>query len=273
MENLFLKVSLGQSKIGIYYVIFLMRIFFKKIKKRNTFIVYSNNIDHLRNYVNENYGIADFEDYLQLLNNPDSNRSQAAQVSSNSKVKKTNVYSGFFIRTYETIESTLNGKKLNLKTLKGSSLFISDYKSFNIPSNITVVGVENYETFFLIERYKHHFEPYYPLFVLRHNTKSFIEWLRSIPNKYLHFGDFDLSGIAIYILEYRNKIDANRCAYFIPKNIDSLIGDSKNYKDYEKQLDDPKIKTLNFENYSEIKDLAAFINKYRKTVEQEVLMQ
>jgi len=103
------------------------------------------------------------------------------------------------------------------------------------------------------------------LFLLRFKNKAFIEWLQLIPNKYLHFGDFDLSGIAIYILEYRNKIGFNRCNYLIPNNIENLIENSKNYTDYVKQLNDPKVKGLDFNNYPEIMDLANIIKKYRKT--------
>ena len=256
----------------------LLDIFFaenilQKNKKRNSFIVYSNNIEQLTNFLRERYGIINLENYQQFLNNPNSTKSESAQISSNSKTKETKVYSGFFLRTYANIEGKLNGEKLNLKTLKGSSLFISDFRNLIIPNNVTIVGIENPETFYLIENYKHYFEKYNPLFLLRFNNKSFIEWLQLIPNKYLHFGDFDLSGIAIYILEYRNKIDSKRCNYFIPKNIDSLINSTKNYSDYVKQLNDPKVKGLDFENYSEVKDLANIIKKYRKTIEQEVLMK
>ena len=253
--------------------IFLTENILQKSKKRNSFIVYSNNIEQLTNFLRERYGIINLEKYQQLLNNPNSTKSESAQISSNSKTKETKVYSGFFLRTYANIEGKLNGEKLNLKTLKGSSLFISDFRNLIIPNNVTIVGIENPETFYLIENYKHYFEKYNPLFLLRFNNKSFIEWLQLIHNKYLHFGDFDLSGIAIYILEYRNKIDSKRCNYFTPKNIDSLISSSKNYSDYVKQLNDPKVKGLDFENYSEVKDLANIIKKYRKTIEQEVLMK
>lgn len=269
-------VSIGlfkskQSK-GLLEV-FLSENILQKSKKRNSFIVYSNNIIQLKNFLRERYGIINLEKYQQLLNNPNSTKSESAQISSNSKTKETKVYSGFFLRTYANIEGKLNGEKLTLKTLKGSSLFISDFKSLVIPDNTTIIGIENPETFYLIENYKHHFKGYRPLFLLRFNNKAFIEWLQLIPNNYLHFGDFDLSGIAIYILEYRNKINSKRCNYFIPNNIESLINKSKNYSDYVKQLNDPKVKGLNFENYSEVKDLANIIKKYRKTIEQEVLMK
>jgi len=255
----------------------LLKIFFdenilQRSKRKNTFIVYTDNIEQLRNFIRERYGIINIEEYYQLLNNPVSTKSESAQIASDSKIKQIKVYSGFFVRTFADIKGRLNGENISFKTLKGSSLFISDFKNLTIPENVTIVGIENPETFYQIENYKQYFDKIEPLFLLRFNNNAFIEWLQQIQNKYLHFGDFDLSGIAIYVLEYRNKIDFRRCSYFIPNNIDKLINDSKNYKDYVNQLNDPKVKGLNFDNYPEIKDLAKIINKYRKTVEQEALM-
>jgi hypothetical protein len=268
-------VSIGQFKSKqnkALLDIFLEENILQKSKKKNSFIIYTINNEQLRNFLRERYGIINLEDYYQLLNNPDSTKSESAQIASDSKTKRTKVYTGFFVRTFTDIEGSLNGEKLNLKTLKGSSLFISDFKNFAIPENVIIIGIENPETFYLIENYRHYFDKILPLFLLRFNNNAFIEWLQLIPNKYVHFGDFDLSGIAIYISEYRNKIDFNRCSYFIPNDIENLISNSKNYTDYVIQLNDPKVKGLDFENYPEIKDLANMINKYRKTIEQEVLM-
>jgi hypothetical protein len=268
-------VSIGQFKSKQnkeLLEIFLGENILQKSKKKSSFIVYTSNNEQLRNFIRERYGIINLEDYYQLLINPSSTKSESAQIASDSKTKRTKVYRGFFIRTFDDIKGSINGEIINLKTLKGSSLFISDFKNLIIPENVTIVGIENPETYFLIENYKQYFEKFKPLFLLRFNNKAFIEWLQLIPNMYLHFGDFDLSGIAIYILEYRNKIGCNRCNYFIPNDIESLISNSKNYTDYVKQLNDLKVGGLDFDNYPEIKDLANIIKKYRKTIEQEALM-
>jgi hypothetical protein len=268
-------VSIGQFKSKqnkALLDIFLEENILQKSKKKNSFIVYTNNNQQLRNFLRERYGIINLEDYYQLLNNPNSTKSDSVQIASDSKTKRIKVYTGFFVRTFANIEGSLNGENLDIKTVKGSSLFISDFKNFAIPENVTIVGIENPETFYLIENYRHYFDKIVPLFLLRFNNNAFIEWLQRIPNKYVHFGDFDLSGIAIYISEYRNKIDFNRCSYFIPNDIENLISNSKNYTDYVNQLNDPKVKGLDFDKYPEIKDLANIINKHRKTIEQEALM-
>jgi hypothetical protein len=251
--------------------IFLSENVLLKLRKHNTFEIYCNNVDLLNNFVREKFGIQNLKEYYHLLCNSNSTKADSAKIASNSKLKDTRVYSGFFIRAYERIISELNSETLNLLTPPGSSQFISNYENFNIPDDITIIGVENPETFFQIENYKNLFKKYRPLFLLRFNNKSFIDWLQKKSNQYVHFGDIDLSGIAIYILEYRNKLNPDRCKFLIPDNIEALIKESKNYKDYEKQLNDPRVKGINFNDFEEIKELAIIIMKYRKTIEQESL--
>ena len=39
--------------------------------------------------------------------------------------------------------------------------------------------------------------------------------MKSIPNNYLHFGDFDLAGIGIYVNEYKCHL-SNKSSFYIP---------------------------------------------------------
>ena len=111
------------------------------------------------------------------------------------------------------------------------------------------------------------------MFLLRYNNNSYIEWLQNIENDYLHFGDFDLSGIAIYISNFRKKLPENRCRFFIPPNIEAFIKNSKNRQNYFKQLNDNTVKSLNFEDYPELMPLVQLIRQEQKTLEQETLMR
>jgi len=111
------------------------------------------------------------------------------------------------------------------------------------------------------------------LFLLRYNNNSYIEWLQKIPNNYLHFGDFDLSAIAIYITEFKNKLKNKDCKFFMPENIEELIINSKNKKDYLKQLNDKRVKALNFKQHIEVNKLVVLIQANKRTVEQEILMK
>ncbi|MFO7823917.1 MAG: hypothetical protein R6V72_08245, partial [Cyclobacterium sp.] len=46
-------------------------------------------------------------------------------------------------------------------------------------------------------------------------SKDLIKWISSIPNNYLHFGDFDMSGIGIYLNEYKKHFPI-KSQFFIP---------------------------------------------------------
>lgn len=240
--------------------------------KGNTSYIYCQNPQHLRDYLREHHGIRDLEGYIRYLENDAATRSDGAQYASNSKAKRIRVFPGFFLKTYADLYGKINGNVISLKPSKGTWIYLVDFEQFRIDDNITIVGVENPETFRFIEQYRHLFTDMQPLFLLRYENNSYIEWLQQIENKYVHFGDFDLSGLALYITEFRSKLGGKRCTYFIPENIKDLIAQSKNRKLYLKQLDDPKVKSANFEEYEELADLAKLIMEYKTTVEQEALM-
>jgi hypothetical protein len=237
---------------------------------RNTHLIYGNK-EIIINFLKKEYGITVLEKYIETLENEDANKSLAAEYASNTKVLNKRSFEGFFIRTYENYTGILNKKQIELNPPIGSWIYIVDFKNFKIDKNITIVGIENPETFRYIENYKYLFPDINPLFLLRFNNNLYIDWLKSIENKYLHFGDFDLSSIAIYVHEFRNKLGDTRCSFFIPKNIQQLLIKSENRDNYLKQLNDKRVYNLKFENYPEISELARLIKKYQTTFEQEVL--
>jgi hypothetical protein len=243
---------------------------FKAKPHRNTQLIYGNR-EIIINFLKKEYGITDLEKYIETLGNEDADKSLAAEFASNTKVLNKRSFEGFFIRTYENLTGILNKKQIELNPPIGSWIYIVEFKNFIIDKNITIVGIENPETFRYIENYKYLFPDINPLFLLRFNNNLYIDWLKSIENKYLHFGDFDLSSIAIYVHEFRNKLGAFRCSFFIPENIRQLLINSENRDDYLKQLNDKRVYNLKFENYPEISELSILIKKYQTTVEQEVL--
>ena len=57
------------------------------------------------------------------------------------------------------------------------------------------------------------------LFVSRYPQSADLrEWLIKIPNRYIHFGDFDLAGICIYQSEFY-KFLGDRAGFLIPEDI------------------------------------------------------
>ncbi len=233
--------------------------------------IYCPNNENLKTYL-KTFGISDLDSYINFLEKKETTRAEAVKVASNSKQRKGRIFNGFFLKSYLPIFAEIKNQKISLQPQKGTWIYIENYKTLKIEKDITIVGVENSETFTFIEDYKHLFENIKPLFLLRYNNNSYIEWLQKIPNDYLHFGDFDLSAIAIYITGFKNKFKNKKCTFYIPQNIDYLIKNSKNSEDYLKQLNDNIVKSVNFENHQEISKLARLIKRYKRTVEQEYLM-
>ena len=203
-----------------------------------------------------------------MLEGADSRASLAAETG-NSKLMAVRSCPGFPVNTYEPIECTLNGNSIVLNPSVGSFTFICDWKSFSVPADVTVVGIENMENFRMVHRQKAFFEKEIGkrrfLFVSRYPQSSDLRaWLKTIPNKYYHFGDFDLAGIKIFQTEFERYLPG-RSTFLIPSDIESRIeaGSSKRY-DEQLQIagtvssDNPALQTL-----------IDLIHKHRKAYDQE----
>lgn len=134
-------------------------------------------------------------------------RSQQASSTGNSKLVMTRSCPGFPVNSYEPIPCTLNGWEFIVNPQEGSFLFVTDWQSFFVPDDVVVVGVENMENFRMIRQQRELFEQCIGnnrlLFVSRYpQSLDLRSWLQIIPNRYIHFGDFDLAGINIFLTEY-----------------------------------------------------------------------
>ena len=227
------------------------------------------NASALNQYLQNKYGINDLEKYIEVAQKENVQRSELVEISSNSKLKNTRTFKGFLINSYIPIKATLNGKESMLNFTEGMFQFIYDFESFIPENDITIVGVENAENFRWIENQKHLFEDIKPLFVSRYpqnQSKDLIKWLQSIPNKYLHFGDFDFAGIGIYLNEYKKHLE-EKASFFIPEKIENLIDKHGNKSRYDQQ----KI-NFNIENIEEerIVSLVKLLHQYKKGLDQEI---
>jgi hypothetical protein len=95
---------------------------------------------------------------------------------------------------------------------------------FRLPNTI-IVGIENAECFASIDKLRYLLPGIHPLFVCRYpqgQGKDLIKWLQSIPNSYLHMGDYDFAGINIYHQEFKKHL-GDWATFFIPDNIDWLL--------------------------------------------------
>lgn len=229
------------------------------------------NAGALIQYLQNKYGINDLKQYIEVAQKEDVKRSELVKISSNSKLKNTRTFKGFLVNSYFPIKATLNGKEITLNFSEGMFQFIYDFESFIPENDITIVGVENAENFRWIENQKHLFADIKPLFVSRYpqiQSKDLIKWLQSIPNKYLHFGDFDFAGIGIYLNEYKKHLEA-KASFFIPEDIETLIDKHGNKSRYDQQKINFKIEKIKEEK---IENLIAILHQYKQGLDQELLI-
>lgn len=171
----------------------------------------------------------------------ESTRSEQAAETGNSKLVATRSCPGFPVNSYEPITCSLNDKELVVNPQEGTFLFIAEWHYFAIPEDVTVVNIENMENFRLIRRQQALFSSALPdkrlLFVSRYPLSSDLRtWLQTIPNQYVHFGDFDLAGIHIFLTEFQKHL-GTRASFLIPQDIEQRIkhGSAERYNDqYQK---------------------------------------
>ena len=196
-------------------------------------------------------------------------RSEQAIETGNSKLVKIRSCPGFPINSYEPIACTLCGDKFVVNPPEGSFVFIDNWKQFSIPDNIVVVGIENMENFRMLRKQRTLFESELGdmplLFVSRYPQSTDLRnWLLTIPNKYVHFGDFDLAGIHIFLMEYYKYL-GNRSEFLVPSDIEQRLTKGSPLR-YNKQYG--KYRTLHTD-IQYLQFLIDLINKYHRGYDQE----
>ena len=193
--------------------------------------------DDLHIYLAHQLQISDLNNYISALENVVSSRADFVKITTDSKHSKERAFKGFLVNSYQSIEAELNYEKLTINPCAGSFVFIYDFETFKIPLNVIVVGVENAKNFSQIREQKYLFEDMKPLFISRYpqnQNKDFIKWMKSIPNSYLHFGDFDMAETGIYLNEYKKHL-SQKATFFIPANIQAIIRKNGNRARFDKQ--------------------------------------
>lgn len=234
-------------------------------------LLLSNN-KALHNYLQNNCSINDLQQYIQISKKEGVTRSELVAVTSNSKHSGVRSFKGFLINCYSPIQAMLNGKQITLNPVDGTFQFIYDFEKFTFSPDITIVGIENPSNFRHIDKQKHLFADIKPLFVSRYpqnQSKDLIKWLQSIPNNYLHFGDFDFAGIGIYLNEFKKHL-ADKATFLIPENIAELIQKFGNRKRYDEQKINFPVKSVQEEKLLQLIDT---IYKYRKGLDQEIFIK
>lgn len=214
------------------------------------------------------------ESYRILEVNLSDSRASMATETGNSKLVTVRSCPGFPINSYEPIECFLSGESFWVNPQEGSFLFVSDWEKFTIPEDVVIIGIENMENFRMIRKQRLLFEKYLKvhefsnrvLFVSRYPQSSDLRrWLCSIPNYYLHFGDFDLAGINIFLFEFHQYLGKERSSYLIPDDIEFRLqsGSRNRYDEQYSHFKDVKSDVF------ELQQLIALIHRERKAYDQE----
>lgn len=174
-----------------------------------------------------NEAFADFDSAELLLQ--ESSRAAQAALSGNSKTIGERSCPGFLVNTYQRLDCHLNGTPFAVAPQTGSAVYIADWRNFTIPPDALVVGVENMENFLHIEKQRNLIDSFLRdgergvLFAARYAfSNDLTQWLGSIPNRYLHFGDFDLAGIAIFVDQFKPCV-GGRGSFLIPPDIERRL--------------------------------------------------
>lgn len=230
-----------------------------------------------RDFIAQYYGLTcSLEEWIdiqerQRSKNRQLSRAEQVHLAGNSKLSRTRVFQGFLINSYEPIEAELNGNAIVVAPPEGSCMYISDIDTFNFPGDVTVVGIENGENFFAIRRQREFFEHNIGLsrllFVSRYpqnGAKALQQWLTRIPNKYVHFGDYDLAGINIFLTEFKPWL-GDRASYLIPCDVANRIA-TGNSRLYDHQY--ARFKNMTSDD-AQLSELIALIHHHRRVYEQE----
>lgn len=221
-----------------------------------------------RHYIASQYDIRDLEKTHELLLAGSVVRASQVDVTGDSKFVSYRTFTGFLVNSYQPIEAVLNDKPLTIMPPEGTFVFIADYQHFSIPKDVTIVGVENAENFRYVERQQYLFKSYDKvIFVSRYpqtQSKDLLKWLQAIPNHYVHFGDLDLAGIAIYLNEYYRYL-GNRASFLIPNDFQQRISNG-NRERYNTQL--RQYGNLRAED-NRVSELLSCIHQYHRGYDQE----
>lgn len=213
--------------------------------------------------------LSDLEQMRDALLSNNLSRSVQASATGNSKLVSVRSCPGFPVNSYEPIICRLNGQEFTVNSQEGSFLFIADWHTFSIPSDVVVVGIENMENFRMIRQqrqlFTHAIGSRRLLFVSRYpQSKDLVSWLQKIPNRYVHFGDFDLAGINIFLTEFHAHLGA-RSSFLIPHDIEARLRNGSKER-YDAQY-------LRFHNLQTdiqpLQTLIDLINKFHRCYDQE----
>lgn len=222
--------------------------------------------DSLRHYLASQYDLHDLNSVLSILQADEAGRALQVDATGDSKFVRQRTFKGFLVNSYQPIEAKINGVSVTLFPPNGTFVFISDFQQFTISPDVVIIGMENAENFRYIKRQKYLFSAYEKvLFVSRYpQNGDLVSWLKSVPNQYVHFGDLDLAGLAIYQNEFYRHL-GERASFFLPDDFEYRISNGS-LERYNAQL--PQYGKMKIED-PRIEPVLACIHKEHRGYDQE----
>lgn len=222
-------------------------------------------------YVADNYGISDLHALKDELESG-GDRAKLVQLTGDSKFVHRRTMKGFLVNSYEPVEAELNGRKMRILPPEGSYMFIYDYESFAVQHDVVAVGIENSENFRQIRRQKYLFDAVLPgrqlLFVSRYpqnESHDLVKWLADAGIEYVHFGDLDLSGVHIFLSEFRRYL-GTKASFLVPPDYEEKIKNGSTER-YDAQL--TATKNMSVGDDAQLQRLVDCIHKYHRGYDQE----
>lgn len=233
------------------------------------------NEERIFNILRQQFKINTLEDIKQYIIKSSSPQTKDEIVENNNSTKArsdTKSFGGLMITSFNPLDVIINDVNVKLYPIEGTSTFIHSVSTLKLPEDIIVVGVENPETLWYIKRYEHLFDTskkYLFLLIKNINTSFERTWLETLQNEYLHFGDYDLAAISIYINEIIPRLKmCKKYAYFKNDKIYSYTKNNSTRELYSKQAN--KYKNLKSDD-AEVQELINHIRNNKRSLEQEKL--
>lgn len=209
--------------------------------------------------------LSDLETAARLAAGEEISRSESVEKFGDSKAGcNVNAYKGFSLIANERMTINYYGEDFTLMPTIG--VHIIDWKGIWIPEDAVVIGVENSECFYCLDWIRN--LGLKGRFVILNRfpvCEEAKQWLESIPNRYVHFGDFDLGGVQIYESEYKRRL-GDRASFLLPEDIYERIRTKGNARLYTKQM---KTQSEVTSPSGELTHLLEVIHSCQKVYEQE----
>ncbi len=226
------------------------------VKRENIFLF-------LNNYDYKISSVLEIDEYIKNIFDAKVSRDTIQKFHNNTKARTSKSMYGLHVSSLQSVDIKLDDEMVSILAHNGLGYFLFHTQKIELHKDTVVVGVENYQVVWFAKKYKKFFGNN-ALFVVV--TPYMLEWIQDLQNEYIHFGDYDLAGISIYLNKIIPRLQkSKKYSMFIPENIGYLVRKYGNAQLYENQKQYQNLQT----DDEEVRELIKIINDEKKGIEQE----